>query len=307
MRELSYMGERYWLCIDRSLTDTAHRYVPSFILCKIALVLFILAFLAHTFQIMRYRTWYLIPLSVGIGMEVVGYTARSLSAKKDPYQITFFVLQYFFIITAPVFITASIYVCLNKLIVWSKTTGYSAESRSWLKPKLILWGFVTVDIVTTIMQVAGAAMIGSAESNNKDPTTSNNILLAGLAVQCSGFLTFIVLLGLFFVSLANDHLVELKLGGKRQFAIALMIACLLIFLRIIFRLAETAQGVFGFLMVHEAFYGALEFAPVIVAVWILAIWHPGRWVNLKVLEVDARRGNGAQVTTVKFNEMVSKV
>jgi len=43
-------------------------------------------------------------------MEIVGYAARSLSAKKDPYSITFFVLEYFFIVTAPVFITASIYV-----------------------------------------------------------------------------------------------------------------------------------------------------------------------------------------------------
>jgi hypothetical protein len=217
-------------------------------------------------------------------MEIVGYISRSLSAKKDPYRISFFVIQYFFIITAPVFITASIYICLNKLIIWSKTAGYSERKRIWLKPKLILWGFVTVDIITTIMQVAGAALIGVAESNRRDPTTSNNILLAGLVVQSFGFLVFLILLSTFISSLARDHAVGLKLGGKRQFIVALMIASLLIYLRILFRLAETAQGVFGFLMVHEAFYGALEFAPVIVCVWILAIWHPGRWIKLKSLD-----------------------
>jgi hypothetical protein len=60
--------------------------------------------------------------------------------------------------------------------------------------------------------------------------------------------------------------------------VSLIVASVLVFLRLLFRLAETAQGVFGYLMEHEAFFGALEFAPVVVAVWILAIWHPGRWL-----------------------------
>lgn len=51
----------------------------------------------------------------------------------------------------------------------------------------------------------------------------------------------------------------------------------LIFLRTIFRLAETAQGVFGYLSTHEVFFGTLEFTPVVVGVGILAFWHPGRW------------------------------
>jgi hypothetical protein len=215
-------------------------------------------------------------------MEAVGYAFRSLSAKKDPYHITYFVLQYFFIITAPVFITASIYVCLNKLIAWSRTVTHFERNRAWLKPRFILWGFVTADIITTIMQVAGAALVGHAESDQKDPTTANNILLAGLAIQSFAFFTFLLLLGALIGSLVSDHAVGRALGEKRPFFIALMVASLLIFLRILFRLAETAQGIFGYLMVHEAFYGALEFAPVIVAVWMLAVWHPGRWVSERI-------------------------
>lgn len=214
-------------------------------------------------------------------MEVVGYASRSLSAKKDPYHITYFVLQYFFIVTAPVFITASIYMCPNKLIAWAQESGYAASKRrGWLRPRWILWGFVACDIVSTIMQVAGAAMTGNAESNRKDPTTANNILLAGLAFQSVGFLVFLSLFSAFIVSLSRDQAFGLRLGGIRHFICALMFASLLIFLRILFRLAETAEGVFGFLMVHEAFFGALEFAPVIAAIITLALWHPGRWIRL---------------------------
>jgi hypothetical protein len=211
-------------------------------------------------------------------MEVIGYTSRSLSARKDPYSITFFIIEYFFIVTAPVFLTASIYVCLNKLISWAQSVGYTDRARTWNRPKLILWGFVACDVVSTIMQVAGAALIGYAESNRKDATTPNNILLAGLAFQSFAFLVFISVLCLFVGSLRSDKTFGPSLGGKKTFVIALFVASLLILLRILFRLAETAQGVFGYLMVHEAFFGALEFAPVISAVLVLAIFHPGRWI-----------------------------
>lgn len=242
-------------------------------LCGLAIVLFALALLAHLIQIVKYRTWFFFPLAFGCVMEIVGYISRSLSAKKDPYHVTYFVLNYFFIVVAPVFITASIYICLNKLLEWARSAGYGEGSSKLLHPRLILWGFVACDVISTVMQVGGAAGVGKAESDRKDPTTPNNILLAGLAFQSFAFLVFLLVFGFSVFSIKSGGI---NLGSIRQFVISLTIASLLVFLRILFRLAETAQGVYGYLMVHEAFFGALEFAPIIVAVWILAIWHPGR-------------------------------
>jgi RTA1 like protein len=221
-------------------------------------------------------------------MEIVGYICRSLSAKKDPYNTTYFVLAYFFIVIAPVFITASVYVCLNKLIGWATSAGHKNGTINRLRPRAILWGFVACDVVSTVIQVAGAASIGKAESDRKDPTTSNDVLLAGLAFQCFAFLNFFIILGLFVLSLAGRQ--GNGLVGMRRFIVSLIIASLLVFLRLLFRLAETAQGVFGYLMEHEAFFGALEFAPVVVAVLMLAIWHPGRWLPLKRSTFHAKEG-----------------
>lgn len=261
--------------------DRLYSYVPSFALCVIAIVLYVLAFVAHVGRIAQYRTWYFIPLVVGIGFEVVGYVSRSLSAKKDPYRITFFVLQYFFIVTAPVFLTASIYVCLNKLIAWAREKGYDASRRRWLHPRFVLWGFVSADIVTIIIQVTGAAMIGNRTSAGKDPTTANNILLVGLALQTFAFTSFLLILVIFTLSLQSDRRFGPSIGRKSPFVASLIVASVLILLRIVFRLAETAQGVFGYLMVHEAFFGVLEFAPVIVAMFLIALWHPGKWLRVE--------------------------
>ena len=188
------------------------------------------------------------------------------------------------IVVAPVFISAGIYFSINRLIAWANSIGgFDAASekkyqRWWLSPKLILWGFITADALTTIMQIAGAAMVGSSESNSKSPDTGNNILLAGLAIQTASFAVFLVILLLFRISLGKDAGVRSNSRSKDAFILAVAVASLLVYLRTVFRLAETAQGIFGSVSTNEKFFGSLEFAPVVLAVWILAIWHPGRWL-----------------------------
>ena len=83
---------------------------------------------------------------------------------------------------------------------------------------------------------------------------------------------------MFRVALASDANLKYTVRTKDQFILALAIASLLIYLRTLFRLAETAEGLFGSISTNEVLFGTLEFAPVVLAVWILAFWHPGRWV-----------------------------
>ena len=87
-------------------------------------------------------------------MEIVGYVFRILSSQKDPYSIPYFVIQYFFIVVAPVMFSAAIYTVVSVLI-----NTYGREHAP-LSPKLVLGVFITCDIVATIVQVAGAALVG---------------------------------------------------------------------------------------------------------------------------------------------------
>ncbi|KAL9595949.1 MAG: hypothetical protein Q9219_006140 [cf. Caloplaca sp. 3 TL-2023] len=256
-------------------------YTPSFTLCILAIVLFAISFVVHTWQLIRFKTWFFAPLASACFLETIGYIFRSLSSKNDPYHIIWFVVQYFLIVVAPVFISASIYVCINRLIAWAKSVGYVLD-QWWFVPRIILWGFVTVDILTTIMQIAGAALVGAAESNQNDPTKGNNILLAGLAVQSVSFTAFLIVLALFRIALLRDHRGQSAVRTKDGFIAALALASLLVYLRTLFRLAETAQGLFSYLSVHEVFFGTLEFTPVVIAVWILVVWHPGRWLLFSI-------------------------
>ena len=201
-------------------------------------------------------------------MEVVGYILRCLSSQKDPYSVSYFVVQYFFIVVAPVFFSAAIYTLITVMI------NRVGREYAPLAPKAILWLFITSDVVATVIQIVGSALIGTAYSNHKDPNTPNHILLAGLAFQVVSFAVFVICLTVF--QWKSRHVTS---PAFKQFSLALWIATMMVYLRTVFRLAETAQGLQHYLSTHEVFFGCLEFAPVVVAVYIFLYWHPGRWLG----------------------------
>ncbi|OCK84848.1 RTA1-domain-containing protein, partial [Lepidopterella palustris CBS 459.81] len=241
-------------------------YTPSLALGILGAVLFGISGIIHGWPLFKYRTWYFSTVLIGIIMEVVGYLFRILSNRIDPYRVTYFVVQYFFIVVAPVFFSAAIYTVLSVLI------KFVGRLYAPVAPRLILIVFITCDVVATIVQIIGAAAIGRAESDRKDPTTANNVLLAGLAFQVFSFLVFLIFLS-WFLWRAWKALFK---GISKAFIASFVTATLLIYLRTCYRLAQTAEGLGGTLSSHEIYFGCLEFLPVVIAIYLLAVWHPGR-------------------------------
>jgi hypothetical protein len=58
-------------------------------------------------------------------------------------------MQYFFIITSPVFLAADVYTVLSALI------SRLGNQYCFVQPKVILGFFITSDAVSTIVQIAG--------------------------------------------------------------------------------------------------------------------------------------------------------
>ncbi|KAJ9105387.1 hypothetical protein QFC21_001757 [Naganishia friedmannii] len=292
---------------DGEASISIYNYVPSMALGVLAAALFAVAFIGHTYFWVRGRgiRWFQGLMAFGCAMEVVGYGFR-IKSHKNPFLVIPFVIQYFFIVCAPVFFSAALYLSLQYAINVSP-----ANLRVSPVKKAFVAIFITIDSVTTVIQIVGAALIGVAESKNSRGETSsltskqaNNILLAGLALQCASFLVFLSILTIIIWRL-RDHaeypkatsrhhaLVEVssdlpKSDNKtkesirgttdtnghtytKTFLVVLYVTSFLIFLRTIYRLAETAEGVWGKASSYEWLFGLLEFAPVIVAVlmWLV--------------------------------------
>lgn len=201
-------------------------------------------------------------------MEIIGFVFRVLASQKNPYSVPYFVAQYFCIVVAPVFFSTAIYTIISVMI---KLLG---RKYAPLSPKLILCIFVVCDVVATVVQITGAALVGTAYSDQKDPDTANNVLLTGLAFQAFSFAIFIVCFSVFVYKARRTLTRELKV-----FSAAVMVATLAVYLRTCFRLAETAEGLLEYLSTHEVFFGCLEFLPIVVAVYMLVYWHPGRYLR----------------------------
>ncbi|WPH02303.1 Hypothetical protein R9X50_00516500 [Acrodontium crateriforme] len=243
-------------------------YTPSLAVAVLGIVLFAIALPIHIYRAVKHKTWYFTPVAIGILMEIVGYAFRLLSSQQDPYNVTWFVCQYFFIVVAPVFFSGSIYAVVSSMI------NIYGRQYAPMPPKVVLGVFITCDVITTIVQIAGAANIGVSYSKMRDPSTANHILLAGLAAQVFSFFLFLIVLGL-TLSKARASPVLVN----KSFIIALIVATLAVYLRTCFRLAETAEGLMHSLSTHEVYFGCLEFAPIVVAVYVLAYWHPGKYLK----------------------------
>jgi hypothetical protein len=223
-------------------------------------------------------------------------------AAKDPYMIPFFTGQFLFIILAPVLFCASIYSILTVLIkrVGNGYVHEGGRAYSPLPPRVILYIFIVSDVVATIVQGGGAAMVGIRESKGEDPTIPNNIVTGGLAFQVVTFSLFIVLTSIFVwrarhVLFRGEHDNAFELKGEpvydesgkhlpggvsvsKRFLIAFAVSILCLFLRTCYRLVETAKAEYGTKAkeVHEWEFAVLEFLPVVISVILFNLWHPGR-------------------------------
>jgi hypothetical protein len=238
--------------------------------------------LLYSIQLIRYRLWSFSVISVACAMEIIGFVLRILSSQIDPYRIAFFVGQYFCITCAPVFISAGIYIYLTKFTRWAIDSGFPSRAmvRFGLTPSRLLWIFISADLICTALQVTGASLIGNRASKQRDTSKVNRILIAGLAAQVASFILFLTIMATFIVTCSryareNEDL-RAKWMSKRLASLSIFVAALLVFLRTVFRLVESAEGVFGYLSSHEVFFGCLEFVPIVLSLFILSGWHPGR-------------------------------
>lgn len=266
-------------------------YIPNRAFAIVALVTFCVAVLVHTYYLVRVRgtRTFQALMAFGALCEVVGYAAR-LSASKNPFIVVKFVIQYFFsnlilpsvvrdehradtqtnplaVVVSPVFFQAAFYIALADALRLLEGGG---RTLLGFNPKILVAVMITADVVTTIVQICGAALIGVAESSTyrdgKSSTVTsdqaNDILLAGLSLQVSclrnslepacnaadtvaehlqtaSFLAFLILLAV-CISRSRKTSIAARLPGR--FTAILFLASLLVFLRTTFRLAETAEG-----------------------------------------------------------------
>lgn len=272
------------------VSDPIYDYTPSLAATIIFLVLFALSGITHTWQGIRYRSWFFASVMViGCTAEVLGYVAK-LMLWNDPFSSTGFQLNVVVLTFAPAFYSAGIYYTLKHITL---TFG---PSFSRLHPSLYTWVFISCDLLSIILQAVGGGT-ASAAKNNSVLRIGDDITIAGLVSQVFTLVVFGLCTLDYAIAVRQNstalvpETVDLRRSLRfKLFLAALVLSYLTILLRCAYRVAELAKG-WGpdnDILRNQSLFIGLDSVPCVIATLVLNVWHPGSCFP-KHKEAEARK------------------
>ncbi|KAK9365329.1 RTA1 like protein-domain-containing protein [Lipomyces kononenkoae] len=248
-----------------------NHYCPSWPAAMAFTVLFAVTTLIHIIQASYYRKTFLWVLIMGAIWELIAAASRMASIQnptnKNSYEVSFV-----FLVLAPLWINAFDYVVLARM-VW-----YYLPEKSLIGIKATWMStiFVSLDITSFIVQLAGALM--TVSSNTTSTTNGLHVYTAGVCLQQTVILAFFGLSIFFLVRLRQVDTVKSKAKGITLMFV-LYASLLLITWRIIFRIIEFAAGVHSTLNStlddNEWFVYVFDIGPMFFALVLYHFYHPG--------------------------------
>ncbi|EOA81672.1 uncharacterized protein SETTUDRAFT_99534 [Exserohilum turcica Et28A] len=211
--------------------------------------------------------------------ETFAYAFRALGSK-DQQSAGIALVAQILVLVAPIWVNAFAYMVFARIVHF-----YSPTRKVWvLSPSILALIFVSLDILSFVIQLVGGGMAGpgaSPESQKK----GLNIYMGGIGMQ-EGFI--ILFLGL-VIKFHRDQLQAERAGrlnadkaGGWKWLIWALYACLLaITIRIVYRLAEFSGGLGASnpLPSNEPVLYVLESTPMWLAILVWNIVHPGRFIQ----------------------------
>ncbi|RFU32805.1 hypothetical protein B7463_g3580, partial [Scytalidium lignicola] len=252
--------------IDNSITPWA--YCPSFPAALVASAVFGLTIVAHIALALRYHKAFCWVIIMATIWEAGGFGIRTY-ATDHQLSTRAFNGQQIITLLAPLWVNAFLYMLLGRMIdyfVPEKTIGGIYSHR-------IALIFVWADVITFVIQLAGAVMVSIPDSSYAN-SIGKSVYMGGVGLQQASLLSFLLLAILFHRRLRSGFLVS---GDTLWHPIlfALYTVVTLITIRTVYRLVEFSAGLNGTIPTHEWFMYVFDTLPMFCAILVLAVWHPG--------------------------------
>ncbi|KAH7119941.1 putative RTA1 domain protein [Dendryphion nanum] len=261
-------------------------YLPSIAAAAIFIGIFTFLTLIHAWRLAATRTWFCIPFIIGGLLEIGGYAGR-LQGYSKPDNFTAFLIQAIFVLLAPLFYVASIYMFLGRIMLSTCPPSTTVKySHAIVRPTRLTKIFVGGDILCFGIQGAGGAiMAGSSTKSTVD--LGNAIILAGLALQVVIFCFFVLVAVVWNRRVKN---VETAGGNVRnawgkkgwgweRYLQMLYIVSGLVMFRNLFRLVEYAMGDDGYLMKQDWPIYIFDAVPMAFVLVLTPYWYVGDITN----------------------------
>ncbi|TVY31671.1 Protein RTM1, partial [Lachnellula subtilissima] len=216
------------------------KYIPSIAASIIFMICFLIITCLLIWRIFKYRTWFCAYFALGCICEVIGYASRA-AAYNNTASIPFYILQAAFLVTAPAFYAASLYMTLSHTMRALNATHLSAIRVSRLT-KI----FVVGDMMS--LNIQGGA--SSLASHPKTAKVGSDLVVMGLIIQLLLLCGFFVTAAVFQVRFWRESRGVSPVPWRKTLGMVYGV-CGLIFARSVFRVVEYVQGANGFCLRHE--------------------------------------------------------
>ncbi|KAF5647333.1 phospholipid-translocating ATPase [Fusarium sp. NRRL 52700] len=242
---------------------------PSFAANLAFCVLFGLATMAHLIQAILFKKKFCWVAIMGAAWETIGFAFKTLGSR-DQQNTTYVILGQLFFLLAPLWVNAFVYMAVARMVYFRmpdrKLLGIKAIRMTLL--------FVWLDIILFLVQGAGGSML----SNNDDMNViriGQKVYMAGVGLQLAVILIFIGITAFFYFRLRQ--LEGRGIGRMKWFIFTMLAVLVLIVIRIVYRLIEFGPGVneHNQLLIHEEYPLGLDATPILIALVLLNILHPG--------------------------------
>lgn len=158
-------------------------YIPSLAGNAFYLAVFAAVLVCQLGFAIRYHTWgYFIGMFCGLALEIIGYAARIL-LHYDAFDNNDFIIYLVGLTLGPAFFSASIYLCLGRII------AIYGRNLLVLSSRTITIAFCCFDLVSLILQACGGALVSLA-INDTLTNAGLQIMIAGLSTQVASTTLF---------------------------------------------------------------------------------------------------------------------
>jgi hypothetical protein len=285
-------------------------YDPSFAAAIAFATLFGMLTLAHLTLAIAYRKRFCWVVVMATAWEFVAFILRAVGSRNQQKQALSTGSQLLFLL-APLWINAFVYMTAGRLIY----TFHPDKRVFGIKAISLGKWFVWLDVVSFLIQATGGLMLNPG-NDAKTMDAGKKIYMSGVGVQQGFIFLFLGLIVKFHIdALAHERQGELPAtnGKKSQmwkwltYAVYAVLA--LITMRIIFRLIEFSGGVEpaeNKLPYEEKYALGLDAFPMVLAVFILAVMHPGMVLKGPGSEFPSRKERKAEQKAIKAEKKEAK-
>ncbi len=267
------------------------KYIPNLPAAVIFATLFFLATIAHTWKMLKYRTWYcsafviggictLVPTSYQIRTpkrlsnikslpktgEIIDYTSR-IFARYNTGSLAPFLIQAITILLAPILFAGGLYIVYGRIV-----RAVHGEPFSPLSPKLCTWIFLIGDQLCLNIQSAGAGLLPKDGLQN----VANGIIISGLALQIILFVGFMWCCVRFHTRFRAHLASSGKVVNVKWEEVLYMLygTSVLVSIRNVYRLVDFTMGTDGYLSAHEWPLYVVDGGLMLLVMAIFSFWYP---------------------------------